>query len=338
MLAVPSSARAQSLTFSLLERYLESLRVQAGIPGISALVSQNGTVVWRANFGRQNAETSLPPTSDTPYLIGGLSQAFGSALLLKKCFEENSAELPDRVRRWEPDFPEPDTTLHDLLTHTSRTGEFRYDLSRFGALTPVIEECANVRYSQVLAGEIFERFGMMDSVPGDALAAPTSQERELFPPATLQRYAGVVSRLAIPYRVDSRGRATRSAVSPVAANAATGIVSSAEDLGRFNAALDADALLQRATRTAAWTQATSSGAAVPTGLGWFVQNYNNQPIVWQFGAVEGAYSSLIIKAPNRGVTMILLANSDGLSAPFALETGDVTTSLFAQVLLRLLVP
>jgi hypothetical protein len=40
--------------------------------------------------------------------------------------------------------------------------------------------------------------------------------------------------------------------------------------------------------------------------------------------------------PNRELTLILLANSDGLSAPFALENGDVTTSLFAQTFLRLI--
>jgi hypothetical protein len=34
--------------------------------------------------------------------------------------------------------------------------------------------------------------------------------------------------------------------------------------------------------------------------------------------------------------LILLANSDGLSAPFALENGDVTTSLFAKTFLRLI--
>ena len=77
---------------------------------------------------------------------------------------------------------------------------------------------------------------------------------------------------------------------------------------------------------------------LPTGLGWFVQGYNGQPIVWQFGSVEGAYSSLILKVPNRRLTFILLANSDGLSAPFSLSSGDVTNSTFARLFLRSFVP
>ena len=77
---------------------------------------------------------------------------------------------------------------------------------------------------------------------------------------------------------------------------------------------------------------------LPTGLGWFVQNYHGEPIVWQFGVTKGGHSSLIVKAPNRGLTYILLANSDGLCAPFNLEAGDVTSSLFATLFLRLLIP
>ena len=50
-----------------------------------------------------------------------------------------------------------------------------------------------------------------------------------------------------------------------------------------------------------------------------MQAYNGEPIAWQFGVVEDGYSSLIVKVPNRKLTLILLANSDGLSAPFALD-------------------
>ena len=52
-----------------------------------------------------------------------------------------------------------------------------------------------------------------------------------------------------------------------------------------------------------------------------------------------AFSSLIVKLPTRGLTLILLANSDGLSPPLlALEKGDVTASVFAKTFLRMYVP
>jgi hypothetical protein len=45
-------------------------------------------------------------------------------------------------------------------------------------------------------------------------------------------------------------------------------------------------------------------AATPLGLGWFVQSYNNERLVWQFGVVKDAYSGLILKLPDRNITLI----------------------------------
>ena len=44
----------------------------------------------------------------------------------------------------------------------------------------------------------------------------------------------------------------------------------------------------------------------------------------------------MIKVPRRDLTLILLANSDGLS-PSSIAEGDVTVSLFAKLFLRLFV-
>ena len=109
------------------------------------------------------------------------------------------------------------------------------------------------------------------------------------------------------------------------------------DLARFDAALDKGLLLRDDTRAMAWSniarrrrarrfQPGSAGSSRPTA---------NDRVVWHFGLVPNAYSSLIIKLPGRGLTFILLANSDGLSAPFQLDAGDITRSLFATLFLRL---
>ena len=46
---------------------------------------------------------------------------------------------------------------------------------------------------------------------------------------------------------------------------------------------------------------------------------------------------MIIRLPNRRVTLILLANSDGLAAPFDFESGDLSRSLFATLFFRLFI-
>jgi len=330
---------AQTLTFSLFERYLDAFRLEAGIPGMSATVVQNGVVLWEHGFGRRDIEAALPATPDTPYLIGGLSQAFGATLLLRKCVDEGIANLNDPVSRLIPSYPEPQTTLNQLLSHTAPGGgSYQYSPGRFAALTPAIEACTAVPYRALVAFELFDRFAMLDSAPDQVMATPTAQDTDWFDTGRLMHYAQVIGRMATPYRIAS-GRAQRNVdMPPHRADSSDGIISSVRDLARFDSALGANVLLAPATRTMAWTQAFAGSTPLPTGLGWFVQNYNGEPIVWQFGLIRGSHSSLIVKAPNRGLTFIILANSDGLSAPFALESGDVRASLFATLFLRMFVP
>jgi CubicO group peptidase (beta-lactamase class C family) len=119
-------------------------------------------------------------------------------------------------------------------------------------------------------------------------------------------------------------------------SAANGLVSTVRDLAQFDAALDSEILLLGDTREAAWTNAVAAdGVPLPTGMGWFVQTFRGERIVWTFGVVSGAYSAMVIKAPARNVTFILLANSDGLVAPYELTTGELTRSIFANLFLRL---
>jgi CubicO group peptidase (beta-lactamase class C family) len=333
-----SAAMAQqNLSVSLFERYVDSLREEAGIPSIAAAITQDGNIVWQRGFGRPNVDATDAPTLDTPYLIGGLSQTLGSTLVLRKCLDQGHAALNDPVTRWTP-FSDESTTLAHLLAHATTGGSFRFDPARFAVLTKVVEECATAPYAQLLEEEIFGRLAMSNSVPGSSILGASNAD-DLFSGGTLSRYSSTLGRLAVPYRVDSRGRATRSDVAPRSADASTGVVSTVGDLVRFDAALRAAGVLLTAqTRQQAWTQVTAGGSPLPTGLGWFVQNYNNQAIIWHFGMVEGGYSSLIVKVPNRGITLIMLANSDGLSAPFGLENGDIQKSLFAQTFLKLFVP
>ncbi|HXH25882.1 MAG TPA: serine hydrolase domain-containing protein, partial [Vicinamibacterales bacterium] len=325
-LAVGGQGSAQVLPLSIFERYLDALRIEAAIPGLSAAIVQNGVVVWDRGFGRQDVEANVAARSDTPYVIGDLSQTLGATLTLKVCVDDSYAEIEDVVRRWYPQYPEPTTTLEDLLAHRSPSRAFQYAPERFAALTPVAEECADVPYRRLLDERVFQRLGMIDSVPGHALVAPTADDVAILGAERLARYAAVLSRLAVPYRVDANGRASRSTVTPRAADTSSGLVSTVLDLAKFDRALDdAGVLLSAELRDRSWTPVSG----LPTGLGWFVQTYNGERIVWHFGLVRDAYSSLIVKVPGRGLTLILLANSDRLSAPFALENGDIRPSLFA---------
>jgi CubicO group peptidase (beta-lactamase class C family) len=324
---------AQNLNFTLFERYLESLRQQAGIPGLSAVIVQDGRIAWEAGLGHADLERNLPARPDTPYPIADLTQTFASVLLLQ-CAERGSLVLDDPLARWSVP---ANATIRQTLAHatTPSASGFRYDPAQFSLLTLPVEACGGVSARRRVALDVFERLGMFDSVPGLDLATPTPASTAVFSRAQLDRYASVLSRLAQPYRVDRRGKATRSDDPSKRIDASTGLISTARDLFRYDAALDDRVLLHDDALQAMWSNVSATGSVRPTGLGWFVQSYNGQQLIWHFGYAPDAYSSLILKVPGKRLTLIVLANSDGLSAPFELSRGDVTSSLFAATFLRL---
>jgi CubicO group peptidase (beta-lactamase class C family) len=337
----PSPQRA--LTTPPFEAYLESLRRQAGIPGLSAGLVQDGELVWERGFGFQNVEARIPATPDTPYPVADLSQLLSSVLLLQ-CVEQRYLRLDDPARLYGVAPPESPATLRHFLGHmagedTPPGTTFQYSPERFSQLTLAIESCVPQPYRKTVSHRLLERLAMRDSVPGRDIATPTEELQQLFDPADLERYAAVVNRMAVPYRLERRNRVVRTdlPVPPEGINAAVGLISTVRDLARFVSALDSALLLEEETLTAVWAggRAGIDGVAIPGGLGWFVQTYQGQPVAWHFGLVPNAYSSLIIRLPDRRLTLILLANSDGLTAPYQLHNGDVTRSVFANVFLRL---
>jgi len=331
----PHAFAQQELAFSLFERYIDALRVQANIPGLSAAIVQDERVTWKAAFGYADIEHSITARPDTPYHISGLTESISSALLLEQCVETAHAALDDRIQQRVPAYDESNTTMRDLLAHKSPGSGFKYDAGRYATgLTPLAEDCVGqgTPFRQALWEKIFDRLGMLDSVPAQNVDDSTADDRVQFDTTELDRFTGVLRRLALPYRVTGTSATVNTSINK-SVDAATGAISTVLDLAKFDSAIDGAVLLHRESMATMW----SNQAGMPTGLGWFVQNYNGQKIVWQFGNTPGGYSSLILKVPDRHLTLILLANSDGLSAPFSLQDGDVTSSLFARTFLRLFI-
>lgn len=341
LIGLASSALvAQSRGFDLarFERYLEALRVQAGIPGLSAAIVADGEVVWERGLGFQDLENSIRATPDTPYHIVDLTQIFASALVLQ-CVDHGIVGLDDPLMDYTDAVTDPGVSVRHVLAHSTATTagvRFRYDPQRYALLASVVESCSGGSYRYTLVHRVLERAAMESSVPGhDLINVGTLPD---FDSATLDRYQRVLQKLAKPYRVDRRGRATASDFPPREISASAGLISTVRDLAQFDIEMSKYLLVQRETLSLAWTNLRSpEGTVLPSGLGWFVQDYRGERVVWHYGMWPDAYSSLVLKLPRRNLTLILLANSDGLSSSFGLENGDVTNSLFARLFLELFV-
>jgi tetratricopeptide (TPR) repeat protein len=69
-----------------------------------------------------------------------------------------------------------------------------------------------------------------------------------------------------------------------------------------------------------------------------VQTVQEQVVMWSFGQDDPEHSgALLVRIPERGLSLFLLANANVLSDPFRLFMGDVSKSPFATSFLRLFV-
>src|SRR5262245_55884549 len=331
---VPARAQPAAVDerrLALFGRYVDALRIQAGIPGLSVAVTVGGRVVWEAGYGFADVEARVAATPDTPYRIASLTKTFTSTLLTQ-CVEARALNLDERMAAYTTTVPDPLASVRHVLSMTSDApagSRFRYDGDRFGALTPVVDACTGRPYRVAVASRILDRLAMTDSVPGQDLESPPDDVAALFDPATLDRYRRVLARLAKPYVIRG-GRTSLGDYPPRGINAAAGIVSTVRDLARYDVALDSGVLLHADTQQLAWTPfRLADGRTAPYGLGWFSQSSAAGRAIWHYGQWP-TFSSLLLKLPERGVTVIVLANSDGLSARFPLANGDVTVSPFAR--------
>ena len=320
---------------ALFTRYLESLRIQAGIPGLSAAIASDGRIIWESGFGFADLEARVPAAPHTPYPVASITKTATSTLLLQ-CVEEGRLNLDAPIRTYTTAVPDANATVRQVLAMASDAAAgstYRYDGDRFTALTPVVEACTGVPYRIALARQILDRIGMSDSVPGHDLEGMTDAASAAFDPATLTRYRAVLARIATPY-VARDGRPTSREYPPKGINASAGLVSTVRDLARYDAAIDAHVLLSSSTQLIGWTPfRLASGRDGPYALGWFVQSTEAGRAIWHYGQWP-TFSSLILKLPDRGLTLILLANSDGLSSPFPLAAGDVAVSPFARAFIQ----
>jgi CubicO group peptidase (beta-lactamase class C family) len=335
LLCLRPAARAQGLVFDLFEQYLEPLRTQAGIPGLAAAIVGADGILWEHAYGQQDVAGSMATRMDTPFHAGGLTETITAALVLR-CVEDRKLLLDDRVGQFLPSSPEADATIRQLLTHTSGPPEnltFAYRPQRLDPLRAAVRACTENSFRESLANKLAE-LGMFDSVPGPDVVSLAAPAEGIPSPSDRDRYQRVLLRLATPYAIDTRGRASVAQYGAATLTPWDGLVTTVRDLAKFDVALRD--ILREDTLRSAWTSPLGRGGQpLPHGMGWFVQTYNGEPIVWQFGVSAGAGSSLMVTLPSKELTFILLANSDRLVRPLPLSEGDVTVSPFARVFFNL---
>jgi CubicO group peptidase (beta-lactamase class C family) len=333
------SVRGEDFVLDRFGDYLELLRVQLGIPGLAAAIVDSNDIVWERAFGRQDLEAAVATRTDTPFHVDGVTQIFTAAMALR-CVEEGHLSLDDRVSQFKTGSADGNATIGQLLSHTTETPSglvFSYHPERLEPLLAIVRACAVGSFRKTLTN-LLDVLSMRESVPGPDIATLVPPAEGIPAPEAAEQYKRILGRLAVPYAVDSRGRASRSQYDATTLTPATGVISTVRDIAHFDLALKKGLILRPDTLALAWQPPVGANKQrLPHGYGWFVQSYNGAPVIWQFGDGDNSSSSLVVTLPARGLTLILVANSSGLSRPFALASGDLTASPFGRLFLGVFV-
>jgi CubicO group peptidase (beta-lactamase class C family) len=342
------AALAQPTTVSInrdierFERRVELIRQSLDTPGMSVAVLHQQTVIFARGFGVVDLAKDTKATENTPYPIASLTKTFATAVIMR-LVEAGKLDLDEAMSTYDPGYAawcadikqrglaaarnyncdSHRITVRHHLTHTAE-GEpgtaFEYNGFLFARLTAVVDAVSGKGLNRAIEEDILGPLGMTDSALG----------------GNDPHKADVIARMAKPYRIDAASNPTDPGTLSLPLgymSAASGLISTVMDLAKYDVAIDRDLVYSPRAKQQIWTPARSpTGATFPYGLGWFVFDRWVR-LYWHYGWYPDAFSSLLLKMPDRQLTLILLACTDRASSVFFLGNGDPLRSAFVTAFL-----
>jgi CubicO group peptidase (beta-lactamase class C family) len=329
----PPTAPGQDEALAQFEAELAALRQEMLIPGMSAAVVQDGELLWARGFGYADQERQIPATADTPYHLASVTKPVAATIMMQ-LVEEGALELEDPVTDYGIYLDSLGTIkVEHLLTHTSEglPGlSHDYNGGRYALLDRVMAGATGKPFGQLLNERILGPLEMDHTAPNptwglDGYWASLGLGRDT------ARFPAVYLELAAPYQLNPAYENVPGAYS-LHFSPAAGLLSSVTDLAKFNIALDGDQLLDPQTKEQMFGPAISaSGSTLIYGLGWYSQEYKDTRLLWHSGGWSPSVSALMLKAPDLGLSFIILANNYELTRPYPLDYGDVLYSAPAMI-------
>jgi CubicO group peptidase (beta-lactamase class C family) len=305
-----------------------SSEFKAQEPGGVVLVTQKGRIIYKKSFGLANVELNVPMKDEMVFNIASITKQF-TAVAVLQLMEQGKLSLQDEITKYLPDYPAggQKITIESLLTHTAgipgsepeamsklqgkrsfvtlpeiiatfknRPLDFapgtkwNYSNNGYMLLGAIIEKVSGISYGEYLEKNIFKPAGMTATHFGDD-------------------YIIVKNRAAsyVHSRAESRFLNAPNGKIEIAYSAGA-IQSTAEDLFRWNQALNANKLIKKESLEKARTEyKLPNGKGTNYGYGWFIGNIKGSPLV-EHGGNMGGFMSHAIYLPQEDVFVAVFYN------------------------------
>lgn len=349
--AVPEAALKQKL--AEFHEFAKEHRLKNTVLSMSYAIVKDGQIVAAEGIGWQDHDAEERTTADTSYLVASITKTFTAATLLAMDadgiidLDDDFTSLSDWQERCEwlsssgnifgggvklddgyvP--PRIDCsakfTLREVLQMQvlGKPGSnFLYNPIVFGRLANWVEEKTGKAFDYWVRRYVIDKAGLKNTAAGWRDAEGRDALRLLAPPF---RHA--------PEQDD---KLEPSVLPNPEMNASSGIIASARELALYSIALDDGRILPPTLREQMWTPPTDAeGRPAHYAYGWWVQKWHGERLVWHGGWWPDAYAGLLLKVPEKQLTLVALGNTDGLHWPTRLHVAEVEKNPLALKFLEL---
>lgn len=296
--------------------------------GATVLVSRHGEILYSKAFGLANVELDVPMEADHVFRIGSITKQF-TAIAILQLMEQGKLNLQDEITRFIPDYPLQGAkiTIENLLTHTSGIRDYtsmkdslqrgkldfkpeamidyfknqpmrfapgtryEYSNSNYFLLGYIIEIITGNTYQHYLENNFFGPLDMHNSFYGND--------------------STIIPHRAAGYTIGDKGLENSGALSMTQPYAAGAILSTTEDLFKWNQALQSYKLVKKETMDKALTKyKLANGKEIGYGYGFRVGFIQESQSIWHGGLINGFISSAMC-LPKEDVYVVVLSNCDG---------------------------
>ncbi len=311
------------------DAYIASQMQRHQIPALSLTVLRDGKALRTHAYGVINLEVNAPNGPGAAFMIGSMSKQFAAAATMALAAQKKIA-LDDPVSKYLTSLPSAwsTVTVRHLLTHTSGIpsytevpgfetynardathdeviatvrnlpmnfmpgARFHYNNTGYFLLGMLIEKVTGETYEQFLTEHIFAPAGMAN---------------------TRMYHESAIVRDRVSGYVLSGGKLVNPQFESVTWPYSGGaVLSTIEDLAKWDAAIYTDHVLPQSAFQEMWTpMRLNDGAITQYGFGWHLEQLRNHPLVWHTGHI-GGFSSFFGRVPDAHLSIILLTNQGEL--------------------------
>ena len=301
--------------------YIEAEMKKRQIPGVALAVVQYGKIIKVKGYGLANVEHNVPVALDTVFRLASMTKQF-TATAMMLLVEKGKVGLDEKITKYLPNAPDTwtDMTVRHLLTHTAglkgspwrRVGrarltdyttdqifeyiselpldfvpgeQWRYSDQGYFLLGMIIERVSGKRWRDFLTECIFEPLGMTATTVLDQWEIIKNRA------ASYTLRGGKLAHLRRNWQDELPS--------------GTGILSTVQDLAKWDAALSTEKILNKSSLDPMWNPVKlNNGFTHGYGFGWFLDEIRKRRVIGHGGGT-GTY---ILRLPDDQLTVIVLTN------------------------------